>query len=277
MVAGRPVDASSNAASDGGASGEGSRVGSGGSGGSNSSTSGGAASGSTAPASLAGFAPEVMLRLPELMPDPAEPGSDREFEWIEVTNVGIEPIPLAGLTLRDNTSTLGLPDLVLAAGASLVLAGPGAAVPEVSTFRPAEGLFNGLGNSGDRLALLTTDGRLIDALSYGSDTTYDDPPLPATGAGRSLKRYFGDDGTYATYEVSDAPSPGRSEPPPARPIARSDAGSTTSSDGGDARPAPLLETGDSRRWTNWAVLTGLGVLALLAAGGQRLWVRWRGG
>jgi hypothetical protein len=207
-----------------------------------------------------------MLRITELMPDPAEPGSDADFEWVEVTNIGTEPIALAGITLRDNTGSLALPEMTLGAGVSLVLAGPRAAVPEATAFRPAGGLFNGLGNSGDRLALLAPDGRIIDALSYGSDVTYDNPPLPAPGAGRSLRRYFGDDGTYAGYEVSDAPSPGRIEPRPAglQPTvaATAHAGSET-----------VLGERDSRRtqWQGWLALVGLGTLALVAAGGQRLW------
>jgi hypothetical protein len=200
------------------------------------------------------------------MPDPPEPGSDSDFEWVEVTNVGTAPIALAGISLKDNTGSLPLPGMTLGPGASLVLAGPRAAVPEASAFRPAGGLFNGLGNSGDRLALIAPDGRTIDALSYGSDVTYDNPPLPAPGSGRSLRRYFGDDGTYAGYEVADSPSPGRIEPPPAslQPTAVDAAhqGTQTVLDDGDS--------GGTQRW-GWMALAGLGSAALVAAGGQRWW------
>jgi hypothetical protein len=207
-----------------------------------------------------------MLRITELMPDPAEPGSDAEFEWIEITNVGTEPLALAGITLRDNTGLLAVPEVTLGPGVPLVLAGPRAAVPDASTFRPAGGLFNGLGNSGDRLALLAPDGRIIDALSYGSDVTYDNPPLPAPGPGRSLRRYFSDDGTYAGYEVSDAPSPGRIEP---RPAALQPTASATERAGSET----TLDDGDSHgtQWPSWLALAGLGSIALVAAGGQRLW------
>ncbi len=263
LVAGRPVEEPSGGGASSGGRGQS---------GSSSSNSGSGVPLSGGPsASLAGFAPEVTLRITELMPDPPEPGSDREFEWVEVTNVGSQPLPLVGITLRDNTATLALPDIVLAPGASLVLGGPRAAVPEASVYRPPEGLFNGLGNTGDRLALLTAEGRIIDALSYGSDTTYDDPALPAPGAGRSLKRYFADDGTYAMSEVSDAPSPGRIEPAPS-PTPTATAGPASERGGGSSRVAPIMETGDSRQWTNWAVPVGIGGLALLAAVGQRLWV-----
>jgi hypothetical protein len=257
LVAGRPVDEDGAAVSNG--------TGNGGSGGgaeSASRTGGGAAA--EAGVSLDGFAPEIMLRITELLPDSQEPGNDADFEWVEVTNVGTEAIPLAGIELRDNKGVVALPDLVLQPGVSLVLAGPRAVVPEASAFRPAGGLSNGLGNSGDRLALIAPDGRIIDALSYGSDTTYDNPPLPAPGAGRSLRRYFGDDGTYAGFEVSDTPSPGRIEPPSAQLQATpgvSTSGGTTIS---------FESEGDGSSRTSWIVLAGLGTAALAALGGQRL-------
>ncbi|MGE0227246.1 MAG: lamin tail domain-containing protein [Dehalococcoidia bacterium] len=217
---------------------------------------------------LAAPAAEILLRITELMPDPVEPGNDADFEWVEVSNVGGgQPVSLGGMVLRDNTGAVALPEVTLQPGAALVLAGPRAVVPQASAFWPASGLSNGLGNSGDRLALLAADGRVIDALSYGSDATYDSPPLPAPGTGRSLKRHFGDDGSFAGYEVSDEPSPGRTEPPPARLVE-----SEASSDGGSA----AAEGRESDRST-WYVLGGLGAVALAGAAGQRLWALRRGG
>ncbi|MEZ4552960.1 MAG: lamin tail domain-containing protein [Dehalococcoidia bacterium] len=230
----------------------------------------GAASGAAGPEQtgvprLVAPAAEILLRITELMPDPVEPGNDADFEWVEVSNVGGVAVDLGGMLLRDNTGAVALPEVTLQPGASLVLAGPRAAVPQASAFWPAGGLSNGLGNSGDRLALLAADGRVIDALSYGSDATYDSPPLPAPGAGRSLKRYLGDDGSFAGYEVSDEPSPGRFEPPPARVDA-----SEASSEGGAA------SAGGGGTDSTWYVLGGLGAVALAGAAGQRLWALRRG-
>lgn len=233
-----------------------------------SARAGGAGATSVAAPRLEGAASEILLRITELMPDPSEPGNDADFEWVEVSNVGTAPIGLGGMVLRDNTGVVALPDLVLAAGASLVMAGPRAAVPQASAFWPPGGLSNGLGNSGDRLALLAADGRLIDALSYGSDGTYDNPPLPAPGAGRSLKRFFGDDGAFAGYEVSSEPSPGRLDAPPVR------LGSGDGTSEGEATTA--VEGGGSDRST-WYVLGALGVVALAGAAGQRVWALRRGG
>jgi len=264
LVAGRPVEDGATAPAIGGNGHTGSTAGS-------TTPRARAGAGEAAPSGstatpIEGFAGEIMLRITELLPDPQEPGNDADFEWVEVTNIGTEPISLAGVTLRDNSRTLPLPDMVLPPGVSLVLAGPRAAVPEASAFWPAGGLFNGLGNSGDRLALIAPDGRLIDALSYGSDITYDNPPLPAPGAGRSLRRYFGDDGAYAGFEVSAAPSPGRIEPPPPQLQATPGIGAGTD----DGRTTDLDHADDGDRM-NWIVLAGLGTIALAAAGGQRAW------
>lgn len=149
-----------------------------------------------------------MLRIVELLPDPAEPGNDADFEWVEVANLGLEPASLSGVVLADNQGTVPLPDLTLDAGTVLIVAGRRAAVPEVLAYRPPQGLANGLGNGGDRLALSLADGTVVDALSYGTDTTYDSPALPAPGAGASLVRRFADDGTFAGFEVMAKPSPG---------------------------------------------------------------------
>ena len=241
-------------------------------------TSGGGAAasgGRVASADLEGFAPEVLLRITELMPDPAEPGADADFEWIEVTNVGPAPIALAGIELRDNAARLALPDLDLAPGASIVVAGPRATVPGAGTFRPAGGVLNGLANGGDRLALVTADGRVINALSYGSDVTFDDPALPAPGPGRSLRRYFSDDDSYLGFEVSAAPSPGRIEPAPVD-LARTPAASPRAKQTSTAPAQPgaqreSFEAGGGSSRGGMLALTGVGGALLAAAGVRHVW------
>ena len=150
----------------------------------------------------------VLLRITEFMPDPVELGVDAEYEWIEIANLGTRPAPRGGLLLADNAGAIELPAVTLSAGGVLVVAGARAQVPEDVAFWPPGGFSNGLGNGGDRLVLYRADGAVIDALSYGSDATYDRPPLPAPGSGRSLMRTFADDGTLLAAEVSGSPSPG---------------------------------------------------------------------
>ncbi len=203
-----------------------------------------------------------LLRITELMPDPAEAGADAAFEWIELTNVGASPLSLGDFSLRDNSGEITLPRLTLPSGASIVIAGPLARVEGAVTFRPADGLSNGLANAGDRLALYTTAGLRIDALSYGTDDTFRQPgeaALPAPGPGRSLRRDFLDDGSLLHAAVSDEPSPGRVEAveQPAPETAR----------------APDRVQEGSRGDTNvsaWAVLVLAAAGALAGAGALRV-------
>ncbi|RLT36147.1 MAG: hypothetical protein DWI59_00965 [Chloroflexi bacterium] len=153
------------------------------------------------------FAPS-MLRISELLPDPVQPGNDAEYEWIEIANLGDQPAGLVGLYLADNAGAIELPAVTLRPGGVLVVAGARAQVPEESAFWPVGGISNGLGNGGDRLVLFRADGAMLDALSYGSDATYDRPPLPAPPSGRSLVRNFADDGSLLSVEVAASPSPG---------------------------------------------------------------------
>jgi len=59
-----------------------------------------------------------------LLPDPLQPGADAAYEWVEIANLGQAPAPLAGLTLRDNETTVALPEVTLPAGAAIVIGGP---------------------------------------------------------------------------------------------------------------------------------------------------------
>ena len=158
------------------------------------------------PRAMSGALP--VLRITEVYSDPPEPGNDADFEWIEIANLGAEAASLAGLLLADNQGTVELPALTLRPGGVIVVAGPQAKVPEAVAWWPPGGFSNGRGNAGDRLALFRADGQIIDALSYGSDTTYDRPALPAASAGRSLVRRFADDGSFQRAEVAAAPTPG---------------------------------------------------------------------
>ena len=130
-----------------------------------------------------------------------------------MSNVGATPIELGGIELRDNAGQIALPHLVLPAGRSIVVAGSAAEIGDALAERVATGLFNGLGNSGDRLSLVAGDGQILDAISYGTDATFNAPPLSAPGPGHSLQRRFAADGTLLGIELAADPSPGRIEAP----------------------------------------------------------------
>ena len=196
------------------------------------------------------------------MPDPAEAGADTAFEWVELTNVGASPLSLGDFSLRDNSGEIALPRLTLPSGASIVIAGPLARVEGAVTFRPAGGLSNGLSNAGDRLALYTTAGLRIDALSYGTDDTYrraGEAALRAPGPGRSLRRDFRDDGSLLDVAVSDEPSPGRVEAVE-QPASATAAGSHQVQQGSHG----------ATNVRGWAVLLLAAVGALAGAGALRV-------
>ena len=206
-----------------------------------------------------------VLRITELMPDPAEAGPDAPFEWVELTNVGVEALTLVGYTLQDNHGAIELPRLTLPPGASIVIAGAQARVDQAIVFRPPGGLSNGLANAGDRLVLYGAQGAIVDALSYGADTTFrrpGEPSLPAPGAGRALHRCFADDGSLLDSGVADEPSPGRFRCPDA-----------AASPPAPASPPPAEAANDGGRAVNgtaWVVLFAIAVGALALAAARRL-------
>ncbi|MBM4416310.1 MAG: lamin tail domain-containing protein, partial [Chloroflexi bacterium] len=157
------------------------------------------------------------LRITELLPDPEPPGSDGDFEWVELSDLGDEPAQLDGLVLRNNRAETALPERTLPPGASLVIAAPQASLPPglAHVHALARAIGNRLGNAGDRLALVAADGTILDALSWGWHAAYDNPPLLAPGPGESLRRYFADDGSLLAMQIALAPSPDALEPPPA--------------------------------------------------------------
>jgi hypothetical protein len=197
-----------------------------------------------------------VLRITEVYADPSEPGNDADFEWIEIANLGAEPTSLAGLLIADNQGTVELPALTLRPGGVIVVAGAQAKVPEGVAWWPPGGFSNGLGNAGDRIAIFLADGQIIDALSYGSDTTYDRPALPAASAGRALVRRFADDGSFQRAEVTTAPSPGIVSERESG--AERDASSAAEAD--SARPFDIA---------GWGALATIGVGAVGAAAVQR--------
>lgn len=133
------------------------------------------------------------LRVSELMyappnPSPAELGVDvqlleSDFEYIELVNIGLAPLDLAGVQLAAGVTHNFATGVVLAAGARVVVCaqtnafrlryGPAAAVA---------GVYTGfLDNAGERVQLLDPTGEVV------LDFTYDDAWYPVTdGLGFAL-------------------------------------------------------------------------------------------
>jgi hypothetical protein len=167
------------------------------------------------------------VKISEVLVDAGRGSADASYEWVELYNAGSEAVEVAGWNLVDNVAAEVLPPARLAAGAHAVVA----ASPDFQRQHPtlqaqllvlADGrIGNGLANGGDRLLLLDEAGRPVDALSYGSDREFFEPPAPAVRAGHSLERFppERDTDTAADFRDNPHPSPGRGPEATATPTA----------------------------------------------------------
>jgi len=147
------------------------------------------------------------------MVDPVVSGRDQQFEWVELWNSTAFGISLAGWSLGDNAEADPLPPLTIPAFGFALIAGSPQAVPEVPAgvwmVLPEDGTIgNGLANTGDRLVLKDGAGRVVDALSWGSDASVNQPPCPASRTGRSLQRIGSSSGSQCRFQENPSPSPG---------------------------------------------------------------------
>jgi phosphatidylserine/phosphatidylglycerophosphate/cardiolipin synthase-like enzyme len=161
--------------------------------------------------------------------DTVQDSVDSAWEWIELYNPGAEPVDLGGWRLSDNTASDTFPSRILPAGGLLVVA----AGPAFYDNYPAYGgeillldgsVGGGLGNTEDRLVLRDAGGVIVDALSYGSDTTYlacTGYPCTGVAPGHSLERDPPGQDTDTPADLVDRqpPTPGlvQAPPPPGSP------------------------------------------------------------
>ncbi len=128
------------------------------------------------------------LRLSEVLINSPGSGNDSASEWVELVNVGHLPIDTAGWRLGDADELDDLPHADVAPGAYLIVAARSARLPSgVALIRPADGqIGRGLANGGDSVRLVAPDGSLVDALSYGTDTSVFEPAPEAPVSGATL-------------------------------------------------------------------------------------------
>jgi hypothetical protein len=195
------------------------------------------------------------VKVNELLYDPIQPSDDAAYEWLELYNAGAEPVDVGGWTVSDNQSADSLPSTLLPAQGFAVIAA-GGRFREVypsyggSLIALADGrIGNGLANNGDRLVLRDAAGRLVDAVSYGDDTTALSPSIPVVAAGHSLERSPPGHDTDAAGDFVDnrQPSPGKGTGPTAvagamatpRVVKQVAAAEDTSTGSGSKRIPPL--------------------------------------
>ena len=151
----------------------------------------------------------------EVQYDPPQSGPDASFEWVELFNRTTEPIDLGGWRIRDNSESDSIPPLLLPAGGFAVIAATEQGFYEnFSDFDGSIVFFhgsmgNGLSNDGDCIILEDSEGRVIDAISYGDDDTMMSPPCPSVDVGHSLERSPPGGG----FSDNPHPTPGYSLPP----------------------------------------------------------------
>jgi hypothetical protein len=146
----------------------------------------------------------------EVIYNPAEGSA----EWVELFNNSETALELEGWTLSDNFGTDLVPSLSLFPGGFVLVAANQTAIP--ANFAGlavllADGRFgNGLANTGDRVILRDGTGDVIDAMSYGSDTSILNPACPIVPRGHSLERRPSslDSDQASDFADNAQPSPG---------------------------------------------------------------------
>lgn len=215
------------------------------------------------------------MKINEVLYDPETEDRDAAHEWVELYNAGSEPLELEGWSITDNFSTDALPDLRLDAGGFGVLAasehfqedwpdydGPLAVLDDGR-------LGNGLSNLGDCLILRDAERRIVDALSYGEDSSLLEPPVPAVPADHSLERRPAGHDTDSAEDFVDNPHPS-----PGFGLAGSGATPTATlvSEVSSTAWEPAQSSGGAGWWP-WALAGGLAASGLGA--GTALVVRRR--
>ncbi|MEW6158453.1 MAG: lamin tail domain-containing protein [Verrucomicrobiota bacterium] len=127
----------------------------------------------------------IPLRFTEIMYNPV-PANRDEYEFIEIKNIGATAVDLSGMKL-DGVSFVFPAGTMLDAGAVLVLSSDKnpAAFDARYPGLPVAGRFSGsLGNGGERLSLIASNGQTITAVQYRDSGLW---PDKADGQGYSIE------------------------------------------------------------------------------------------
>ncbi len=142
-------------------------------------------------------------------------GKEPDNEWVEIYNPTDSPVDISGWKICDANACDTIPPSpsIPAKGFAVITykastwdkwSIPSAAIKIVLN----SAIGNGLANSGDRVILKDASDTVVDAMSYGNDTTYFE--LPLSGKGKSLARIIkGYDTDLATdWIINATPNPG---------------------------------------------------------------------
>jgi hypothetical protein len=221
----------------------------------------------------------LALRISEFMSDPPPSGRDGDFEWVELVNIGDEPIDLAGWQLSDGNAAVPLGAVVVPAGGYVVVHGPGASLPGDVLKVEVDQIGNGLGNTGDLLRLSARGGEVVDEVSFGDNAKVFDPAPSAPDAGQALGVMDpAADPASENWAITLRPTPGEPNIFPPKPSATAGAARPgtpeTTAQGPDDRPTLFVQDDEDSGGSTapWIVLGGLaGISAGIA--GAALWPR----
>jgi len=153
----------------------------------------------------------------EVYYNPASPyGSGTANEWFELYNGTSNSVDLTGWTIWDTANsshdTFSSGATIAANGFLFITASSSTLTlwtlpANTATFvLPNTIGSNGLGNSGDALIIKNSAGDVVDAISYGSDTTILNPSITNVAAGHSIHRINLTSDTNTTADWEDVAS-----------------------------------------------------------------------
>lgn len=174
-------------------------------------------------------------------------GTEPDEEWIEIYNAGASTIDLSNYKVGDEKEqggTEGMQQFPVGAsihpGQVIVVANKATAFfgvwgvnPDYEMVASDEGVPDmipytawtsgsvRLRNSGDAVLILDDGDAIVDAMSYGDETTFFDPPCPGVSAGHSLERSPAnvDTDTAEDWIDQEFPNPGSVTVPTPTPTA----------------------------------------------------------
>ena len=178
---------------------------------------GGGGGGSTStPTATATPLPPGILVISEVMYHPVSNGNERGLEWVELQNLGGETLFFNGYRIGDNNSVDLLPGFTLTpSGLALIIPfgsplSPARLLQEsVTVTLASRAIGNGLGNSGDRVLLIDSEGSTMDGVSWGSDRWVNDPSCPAVTEGSSIQREVSGSRSTCHFQENPRPSPAK--------------------------------------------------------------------
>ena len=147
---------------------------------------------------------------------PVSNGNERGLEWVELQNLGGETLFFNGYRIGDNNSVDLLPGFTLSpSGLALIIPSGSPLSParllqeSVTVTLASSAIGNGLGNSGDRVLLIDSEGSTMDGVSWGSDRWVNDPACPAVTEGSSIQREVSGSRRTCHFQENPRPSPAK--------------------------------------------------------------------